>query len=277
MPEFPCPGPITAAVRVAAGAVDITAEERDTAAVDVQPYDDRPGSREAAERTTVELRGDTLTVAAPEDGWLSRRDAALSVTIRVPLDSRLRLKYASAHATCRGRFASLDADGASGGLRVEHVTGDAKVKIASGDVVAGRVDGAFEVGGASGDVTVDQVGGLVDTRLASGNVNIGSAGAGVRARTASGNVGIGSAQRGDVTVSTASGDVAVGVRSGTGVWLDLSTVSGSTVNELDMTAGGGEPARHDLSVEVRTASGNIVIRRVPGEAAAGLSAREGAV
>lgn len=267
MPEFPCTGPITATVRIGGGRLDITAEERDTAVVDVRPFDDRPGSREAAERTTVEMRGDTLTVAAPEDGWLSRRSAALAVTIRVPLDSRLRLKYASAEVTCDGRFASLDADGASGDLGVEQVTGDTKVKIASGDVVAGQVGGAFEVGGASGDVTVHEVGGPVDIHLASGTVTIDVAGAGARARTASGGVAIRAAERGEVKVRTASGDVEVGVRSGTGVWLDLSTVSGRTVNELDMTAGSGEPARHELSVDVRTASGDIAIRRVPAEAA----------
>lgn len=260
MPEFPCPKPIATVVRVGGGALDITAEERDTALVDVRPYDDRPASHEAAERTKVEMRGDTLTVAAPEGSWLSRHHAALLVTIRVPLDSRLTVKFAATRVDCHGRFATLDADGASGALTIDHVTGDAKLKIANGDVVAGQIDGAFEVGGASGDVTAKHVGGAVDARLASGNVNIGTAAASVKARTASGRVAIGAAERGTVKVRTASGDVAVGVRSGTGVWLDLNTLSGHTTNDLDMTAGGAE-AGHDLSVEVRTASGDIAILR----------------
>jgi hypothetical protein len=267
MPEFPSPNPITAVVRLAAGALEITAEERDTAVVDVRPFDDRPDSHEAAERTTVEFRGDTLTVVAPEGTWLSRRNAALLVTIRLPLDSRLRFKTASADVACRGRFASLDGEGASGDLHVEHVTGDAKVKIASGDVTAGQVDGELQVGGASGDVTAQHVGGAVDARLASGNVDITSAGAGVKARTASGRVRIGAVGHGTVKVRTASGDVAVGVRSGTGVWLDLNTVAGRTTNDLDMTAGGGD-AGQGLSLEIRTVSGDIAIRRVPAEAPA---------
>lgn len=269
MPEFPTHRPITAAVKLPAGALEVTAEERDTAVVDVQPYDDRPGSREAAERTTVEFRGDTLTVSAPDGAWLARHPASLLITIRLPLDSRLRLKTASADAACRGRLSSVDVTGASGDLHLDHVTGDAKVRIASGDVTAGRVDGELQVSGAAGDVTAQYVGGPVDTSVASGNIDIGSAGAGVRAKTASGQVRIGAAQRGTVKVRTASGDVAVGVRGGTGVWLDLSTISGRTTNDLDMTAGeAGEGGGPDLSVEVRTASGDIAISRVPAEAAA---------
>lgn len=267
MPEFPRTTPVTAVVKLASGAAEIVAEERDTAVVDVQPYDDQPASYEAAERTKIELRGDTLTVAAPDGSWLGRRSGSLRVQIRVPLDSALRLKSASANVTCHGRFAGLTADTASGDVHVEHVTGDAHVKSASGDVTAGQVDGELQVGGASGDVTAQQVGGHVDARLASGNVEIGDAGAGVRAKTASGDVRIGSARHGAIKVRTASGDVSVGVRSGTGVWLDLATVSGKTRNDLDMGASGGESG-HDVSLDVRTASGDIDVHRVSTTAAA---------
>jgi len=268
MPEFPTPRPVTAVVKLPSGTLDLVAEERETAIVDVQPGDDRPASFEAAERTTVELRGDTLTVTSPDGGWLARRPASLRIDIRVPLDSRLRLRTASADLTARGRFASVDATGASGDMYLEHVTGDAKVKIASGDITAGQIDGELQVSGAAGDITAQHVGGPVDTSVASGGIDIGSAGAGVRAKTASGRVRIGAAQRGTVKVRTASGDVAVGVRGGTGVWLDLGTISGRTTNELDMTAAGGESG-HDLSVEIRTASGDIAITRAPAESGAG--------
>jgi hypothetical protein len=263
MPEFPTPRPVTAVVKLPVGALAITAEERDTAVVDVEPYDDRPASREAAERTTVDLHGDTLTVSAPDGGWLGRHPASLLVTIHVPLDSRLRLRTASASTACRGRYSSVDVSGAAGHVYLEHVTGDARVKVDSGDVTAGRIDGEFQVSGAAGDVNAQHVGGPVDASVASGSIDIGSADAGVKAKTASGRVRIGAARRGTVKVRTASGDVAVGVRSGTGVWLDLDTISGRTTNDLDMTGGGGGEAGHDLSVEVRTASGDIAISRVP--------------
>ncbi|GAA4702616.1 DUF4097 family beta strand repeat-containing protein [Phytohabitans rumicis] len=265
MPEFPSPRPVNVVVKLASGALEITAEERDTTVVDVESFGN--GSDEAAERTKIEFHGDTLTVTAPEGGWLGRRSAAIQVTIRVPLDSSLRLKAASADTACRGRFAAIDVNSASGDISFEHVTGDARVKIASGDVTAGQVDGELQVGGAAGDVSARHVGGLVDTNLASGNVEVGEAGAGVSAKSASGSVRIGTAQRGTVKVRTTSGAVSVGVRSGTGVWLDVSTLSGHTRNDLDMGTGGGEGG-HDLSLDVRTVSGDIDIRRVPAAAPA---------
>jgi len=266
MPEFPTPRPVNAVVKLASGALEITAEARDTAVVEVEPYGDGPGSHEAAEQTKVDFHGDTLTVTAPEGGWLGRRSAAILVTIRVPLDSSLRLRAASANTACRGRFAAVDVNGASGDVYFEHVTGDAKVRIASGDVTAGQVDGELQVGGAAGDVSARRVGGLFDANLASGNVEVGEADADVSAKTASGSVLIGAAQRGTVKVRTTSGAVSVGVRSGTGVWLDLGTVSGHTRNDLDMSAG-GDASGHDLSLDVRTVSGDIDIRRAPAAAA----------
>ena len=63
-------------------------------------------------------------------------------------------------------------------------------------------------------------------------------------------------------VNTVSGDVGIGVKSGTGVWLDVGTVSGRTRNGLDMGAGGeasGSAGGHDLSLQLRTVSGDIDI------------------
>ena len=46
MPEFDCPKPITVSLRAGGGTVDITAEERRTALVDVSPYDDSDAARD---------------------------------------------------------------------------------------------------------------------------------------------------------------------------------------------------------------------------------------
>ncbi len=67
--QFETPQPITLDARLSAGALTVTAEPRDTASVDIQPYDDSQASRDAAERTEVVMRGDTLVVHMPEGGW----------------------------------------------------------------------------------------------------------------------------------------------------------------------------------------------------------------
>ncbi|HEX2771736.1 MAG TPA: DUF4097 family beta strand repeat-containing protein [Micromonosporaceae bacterium] len=262
MREFPAPTPLQLRVRLAAGAVDVVAEERDTATVDVQPYDDRSASRELAEHTTVELRGDTLFVTTPaESGGLLRRSGSIRIDIRLPLDGTVEIKAASADTTCRGRYAHAALDTASGDIFVEQVTGDAAVRAASGDIRLIRVDGALSVSGASGDVRAERAGGRLDAKLGSGDLQIGEADSDVLVKTASGDVHIGAVNRGVVQVGTASGDVGVGVRAGTGVWLDLSTTSGSTSNGLDM-GGDGPSAEPQLTLQLRTVSGDIDVHRV---------------
>jgi DUF4097 and DUF4098 domain-containing protein YvlB len=262
MREFPAPNPLHLVVRVSAGTVEVIAEQRDTATVDVQPHDSRDASRELADRTAVELRGDTLSVVTPEhSGGLLGRSGSVRIEIRVPVEGTVEVKAASADTTCRGRYASAAVDSASGDLFVEHVTGDAAAHTASGDIRLGRVDGSLSVGGASGDVRAERIGGQLDAKLASGDLQIGEAGSDVRVKTASGDVRIGAVDRGKVQVGTTSGDVGVGVRAGTGVWLDISTVSGSTSNGLDM-GGEGPAAGPQLALQLRTVSGDIDVHRV---------------
>lgn len=263
MPEFDCPSPITADVQIRAGSVEIVAEDRATAAVRVEPYDSS-AERGAAEQTRVEMRGDTLVVEAP-DGRLFRRSARLRVELRMPADGAVRVNVASADVTCRGRFSGAMVQTASGDVQIEHVTGDASVNTASGDLHAIRVDGKLNVHTASGDISARQVGGDATANTASGDVAIDRAAAGVRVNSASGDVRVGAVRRGTVRVDSASGDVSIGVAAGTAVWLDVTTMSGSTRSDLEMT--GAQPAGHELTLQIRTMSGDIELRRVASAAA----------
>jgi hypothetical protein len=64
--------------------------------------------------------------------------------------------------------------------------------------------------------------------------------------------------RGSTEVSTASGDVVVGVNPGVGVYLDLSSAIGSATSQLEETGPSDDIA---LGVRCRTASGDIRIVR----------------
>jgi hypothetical protein len=263
MPEFPCPGPITVDLRITGGTVELHAEPRDTAVVEVAPYDDSAASREAAEQTRVELTGDTLLIAGPEaPGWLLRRSPRLRVSARVPADSAGRLRVASADVTGHGRWSHVKLNTASGDAYVEQVAADLSVNTASGDVRAVQVGGRLTVNSASGDVSAERVDGSVDVKSASGDVQVEQAGADVNVKTASGDTRIGATRHGTVRATTVSGDVSVGVVSGTGVWLDLNTLSGRTSSDLEMGGEPGTPSQPDLTVQVRTVSGNIDVHRV---------------
>lgn len=262
MYEYPCPDPIAVDARVGAGTLTIVAEPRDTASVDVSPHDDTEGSRQAAADTRVQLTGGRLQIEAPDGGgWLYRRSGRVRVEVRVPLDCRLQVKTGSAGVRCSGRYESGSVTSGSGDVGVEHATGDLAIKTGSGDVTVDRVDGQFTVDFASGDAHVGHVGGPAAAHSASGNVEILGAAGSVKATTASGQVAIGAACSGVVKVHSASGAVSVGVQRGTRVWLDLLTASGYTRTDLEMTEAAPAGDAPDLTVQVRTASGDIEVHR----------------
>lgn len=262
--DFDCPTAVHVLTRLGGGSVEIVAEQRNTATVQVAPYDDSESAREAAANTRVDLRDGRLVVEAPEAaGWLFRRSPRLRVDIRLPLDCTLQVNVASAEANCHGRYASAVVNSASGDVRFEQVTGDLSANTASGDLRLGHVGGQLRVNAASGDISVQAVDGEVTAHTASGDIEIARAGAGVNAKTASGDVRVGTARRGDIRVTSASGDVSVGVAEGTGVWLDLTTMSGATRSDLAVGEAVSE-ARKDLTVQVRTLSGDIDVHRVAG-------------
>jgi DUF4097 and DUF4098 domain-containing protein YvlB len=265
MYEYSCPEPITVDTRIAAGTLTIVAEPRDSAHVEISPHDDSEGSRQAAAATRVHRTGDRLRIETPDGsgGWLFRRSGRVRIDVRVPLDCRLLVRTGSAQVDCSGRYESGDVTSGSADIRVGQVTGDLAVKTGSGDVDVDRVDGRLSCDFASGEARVGHVGGTVTAHSASGDLEILSAGDSVRATTASGHVRIGAARSGTVKVHSASGEVTVGVARGTRVWLDLVTVSGHTATDLAMAEaapGGGSP---DLTIQIRTASGDINVHRAP--------------
>jgi Toastrack DUF4097 len=268
--EFDCPRPVALSLRIAGGGAEIVAEERATASVDVRPFDGSDAAREAADRTRVDLRDGVLVVEAPEwTGWLFRRGPRVRVTVHLPQDGDLTVKVASADVRAVGRYGAASVTTASGDVFVDHVTGAMVATTASGDLRLGRVDAELRLNTASGDISVGRVGGDASAHSASGDVTIDRADASVKATTASGDVRVGVASTGTMKINTASGDVSVGVAPGTGVWLDLTSMSGDTRTDLAMPeGGGGDQSSATLNLAVRTASGDIDVHRAPMSAAA---------
>jgi DUF4097 and DUF4098 domain-containing protein YvlB len=269
MQDFDRTTPVTVALRAHRGKVDITAADGASVQVDVVPLDSTEASAEAAANTRVALEGDTLYVQTPHSsGWQWRRTPKLAITVRVPTGSSIAAKTASADLRATGRYAVAQIDLASGDAWLEEVTGDAQVKSASGDITVGRAGGSLRVNSASGDLDIGDVSGDVSAEAASGDITVRRVGGSIQAGTASGDVKVGVVRRGQAGLKSASGDVEVGVAAGTGVWLDVSTTSGSTRNELSMgpqsaPVPGQEAAA--LQLYVRTVSGDVHIRRVMGD------------
>ena len=267
MSTFQTPQPITATVEIAAGAVRLTATDRDDTVVDVRPRDEsRAQDVKAAEQVTVDFSNGTLSVQSRR-GFSFPRRGAVVVDVALPSGSRLSAALVSAALTADGVYADCRLSSASGDFTIDHVTGSFRADTASGDVTVRVAAGATSVSTASGDVTLGQLCGDVKFRTASGSLGVDRLEGHVSAQTASGDVTVTAAVRGGVSAQTASGDVTVGVPEGTAAQLDLRTGSGSVHNDLQPSDGPG--ARDDtLVVHVRTGSGDVVVRRASDRAAA---------
>ena len=230
--EFPSDDPIDLQIRIPAGDIAVSAAATQTVTVTLD------GSDRTLAATRVEFEDGTLSIIVPDQSGL-RRDGSLDVVVELPEGSSCRVNTASADVQCTGELAALDVHSASGEVSAERVSGRARVDTASGDVSLGTAAEA-EVESASGDVQIGQVSGGVAVRTASGDVQIEAA----------------SGHRTDI--NAASGDISVGVAPGIGVYLELSSLSGTVSSELEP---GEETEKADMTVFCRTISGDVRVSR----------------
>jgi hypothetical protein len=165
------------------------------------------------------------------------------VRVIAPHGSDVDANVASADVEGRGRF------------------GRVEVNSASGDVAFEDVGGRLNVNSAAGDVAVEHVAGETKINSASGDVTLGEADSDVRLRTASGDQRIRSAASGKVELHSASGNVEVGIRRGSKVWIDANTMSGDTTSELELSDAPSASEGPLVELRARTMSGDITVRR----------------
>ena len=261
--EYPCSEPIDLRIGIAAGSVAVTAEPTDVVTVRAQLGRTGGSARESADAgqladyLTVDYADGRLEISEPEKRGLRWRDKSLHLVISAPDGSRCNITTASADVTCRGEYGAVEITTASGRVDVHSVRGPAEITTISGGV---QVDEAAEptLQTASGRIAVRHATGDLTARTASGNISVGLAEASVTARTASGEVRISSVARGRTDLNSVSGDIEVKVAQGTGVYLDLASVTGRVSSDLEPSDQDGQ---EDLQLRSRTVSGAIRIAR----------------
>ncbi|MBC3190843.1 DUF4097 family beta strand repeat protein [Pseudonocardia sp. C8] len=208
--------------------------------------------------------GRRLVVRSPEAPGLS--GVPLVVTVSAPAGSRAAVRTGAAGVELAGRASWVAVRTGSGTARVAEVTGDADLTTGSGGIDLGSCGGRAQVRTGSGEVEIGSLGGPSRVRTGSGDIRLGQLTGDLEIRTGSGDVVLADAVSGDVTLTTGSGNVRVGVHSGVAAELDLSTGSGRARSELDV--------RHDppaanaaLRLSGRTGSGDVLVTRAA-EAAA---------
>ncbi len=282
---FQTPGKVKTEIRIGSGEIRLDSGEEGQTIVTLEPLRDNDATQEAIGNARIELRergGEYEVVVDVRDrgrGFGFSRGADVRVEIRCPDGTSVESKSGSADIEGRGRFGSLDVEtgsgevefeqldgearvnAASGDVSLESVGGDARINTASGDQQIGSVAGDAKLNSASGDVVVRSVGGEVEVNTASGDVQVEEAGSSVTVNTASGDQVVGSAVKGRVTLKSASGDLQIGIREGSTLFVDARSRSGDVRSELPVSDAPPEGDAPHVELRANTMSGDIRVAR----------------
>jgi DUF4097 and DUF4098 domain-containing protein YvlB len=255
-------GTVTVEARDGADQIEVWVEALDSAAEDVLDEVEISADAGSPDRPDAPVR---LRVLVPQRRLF--RSASFAVTVTTPPGARVRVSAMSADVDVRGAMGRVELTGASGDLTLGSST-EAHVRSASGDIRVDSVSGRATIASASGDVRIGSASGGVHGRTASGDIEVDECVGDMSLTTASGDLTVGLISGGSVKVTSVSGDATIGVVPGLRVWLDLSSVSGSMDSTLDGDAAGGDEGPADLSITMRSVSGDLRVHRAAGAAAA---------
>lgn len=267
--RFETTGHVRVRVEVERGSITLHAED-DLPATLVEVT-----GRDAGD-VAIRRDGDDLVLLTPTGRGLRARATDLEVVLRVPTDTDLSTRTASADVVLTGRCGTALVRTSSGAVRLDEVRGEARVdtasgdvhvevvhghlvvKSGSGDVVVGRSAGALTVSTGSGDVDLGRAVGPIDVKTGSGDVHVASLGGDLTMLSGSGDATVDVVSAGRLTFRGASCDVHLGVPTGLPVWTDITSLSGEVRSTVAPT---GPPAEGAPYVEVRatTVSGDVVL------------------
>jgi len=279
---FSTPGSVRLDLELPAGAIEIETADTDETHVELealssneQVQDMVAGARiESSEtgdgfRVSVEVRtrhGVWISFSRGPDIRLGTPEMRLR--IKCPRGASIDARTKSADLQARGDYGIVDFKTASGDLYVDR-SSDAYAKTASGDVHLDEVNGSLDVKTVSGDVHVGTVARDSNVQCVSGDVHIRSNDGSVSANTVSGDQKYDAVMRGRVELRAVSGDIGVGIRRGSRVFIDANTVSGSTSSEFELSDSPSAPPAADaplVEIFAKTVSGDVRIERAPAPA-----------
>ena len=276
---FSTPGPVRLDLELPAGVIEIETADTDETYVELDAVSGKEQVQEMVADARIESnrRGDgyevTVAVRTRSGVWISFSKGP-DIRLGTP-DMRLRItcphgasvdaRTKSADLRGVGEYASVDFKTASGDVALDS-TADAFVKSASGDVHIDTVGGTLDVKTVSGDVHVGSVARDTKVQAVSGDVHIQENNGSVSANTVSGDQRLHAVLQGRVELRAVSGDIAVGIRRGSRVFIDANTVSGSTSSEFELSDAPQPPPDPEaplVEVFAKTVSGDVRIERAP--------------
>jgi DUF4097 and DUF4098 domain-containing protein YvlB len=247
---FHTPLPLTLEVSIPSGDIDVETTNGEETSLTVDGDErmlEHVEVRHDGNRVSVTLRDKSKLGFSFSLGSIVFGNGGLRVRARVPHGAGVRVKTASADSNITGHLGMLDVNGVSGDVHVRgEIDEDATVRTVSGDVDLERVDGDVSVQTVSGDLHVRAVAGSVDTKSVSGDIRL-------EALTA-----------GDARFSSVSGDIEIGIASGSLLDVDAGSTSGDLASEVPLATeppSGEEAAAPTVILRGRTVSGDVRVFR----------------
>jgi hypothetical protein len=279
---FHTPGQVRLNLELPAGRIEIQTAETEDTHVELEALSENEQVREmvAGARLEAVRRGDghevIVEVRTRHGVWISFSKGPdirlgtpeMRLRITCPVGAELDVRTKSADLDARGDYGMVDFKTASGDMSVQ-TSADAYVKTASGDVHIETVGGSLDVKTVSGDVHVGSVARDTTVQAVSGDVYLRDAGGSISANTVSGDQRYDAVVRGRVELRAVSGDIGLGIRRGSRVFIDANTVSGSTSSEFELSDAPSAPPAEDaplVEVFAKTVSGDVRLERAPAPA-----------
>jgi hypothetical protein len=255
-------------LRLPAGRMEVRAGDATLVELRLEP--ENAAARELLDGggVTIEMRrrgeGHELLVEVPgrRGGWLGR-GPQFDLRVDCPHGTRVTARSGSADFEGQGRLGSLEVKTGSGDVEADVVDGPVTIHAASGDIEVETAVGPVEVTTASGDVELGTVERSLKANLVSGDLNVRDAGESVRANSVSGDQRLEAVGRGKIELHSVSGDIEVGVRRGTDVWMDVRSISGDMVSNLQPTDGPVDDEGSLVELHVKSVSGDVRIDHAP--------------
>ena len=243
---------------------------------------DKPKERmdETLANPGLEQRGDTIRIGKHMGNM---RNLTIHYKIEVPRDTEISSTVMSGSQIIRDIRGPVNAQSASGSIKVDHVERDVQLTTASGsveaadigdDVHASSASGGVSVSNAKGDVRTNSLngstqiikpGGRVDVESASGSIDVQGANNDVKAHGVSGTVNVQGdpGEHGYWDLKTVSGTVQVQVPANSNFRFSAEAISGEIRTDIPIVI--EEQGKHSLRAHVGNGGGRVEVHTVSGE------------
>ncbi len=187
------------------------------------------------------------------EDWTGSSSGSVTWTITIPKGTEVEFSTASGDFSGEGLENNIESSSASGDVTLQNSKGKVDISTASGDVEITNSNGELDISTASGDVSGSGIQGTVEMKTASGDIDLKDAKGSVELKCASGDIDVSNLiMESSATVSTASGDVEIGLAQSPASDLSLSSASGNI--ELDYN---GNPVKGTFIFTARKDHGRI--------------------